>query len=108
MEKMLVGVDGIDGDDNVDAGADVNVVAGGLTNLRLPPSLDKPHDQLYPTQPYATKLSQFRNLTKPQYHPLRSPNGQRWGRRHGKGNAMSGPPYDGATVQCTTYDRYNV
>ena len=65
MEKMLVGVDGIDGDDDVDADADVDILAGGLTNLRLAPSLDKPHDQPYPTQPYATKLSQFCNLTKP-------------------------------------------
>ena len=108
MEKMLFGVDGIDGDDNVDAGTDVDILAGGLTNLRLSPSLDEPHDQLYSTQPYATKLSQFHNLTKPRYHPLQSPNGWRQGRRHGKGIAMSGPPYDGATVQCTTYDGYDV
>ena len=32
MEKMLVGVDGIDGDGNVDAGADVDILAGGLTS----------------------------------------------------------------------------
>ena len=108
MGKMLIGVDGIDGDDDVDAGADIDILAGGLTNLRLPPSLDEPHDQPYPTQPYATKLSQFRNLTKPPYHPLQSPNSRRQGRRHEKGNTMSGPPNDGAIVQCTTYDGYDV
>ena len=32
MEKILVGVDGIDGDGDVDAGADVDVLAGRLTS----------------------------------------------------------------------------
>ena len=33
MEKMLVGVDGIDGDGDVDVGADVDILAGRLTSL---------------------------------------------------------------------------
>ncbi|SLM34944.1 gag polymerase env [Lasallia pustulata] len=37
-------------------------------------------------------------LYKLRYHPLQIPNGRRRGRRHGKGNAMSGSPYNGATV----------
>ena len=38
----------------IDGDMDVGVLEGGLTRLRLPPSLSKPHDPPYPTQPYAT------------------------------------------------------
>ena len=92
-----------DGDD--DADVDVDILDSGLTSLRLPPSLSEPHDPPYPMQPYATKPLQFRNLTKSQYYPLQIPNGRRQGRRHGKGNGMSGPPYD---IQRITYDGYDV
>ena len=95
---MVVGIGGVHGDGDVDAGADVDVLAGGLTNLRLPPSLSELPDQLYPTQSYTTKLLQFCNFMKSRYHPLQISNSRHRGRHHGKGNVMSGPPYDGATV----------
>ena len=71
-------------------------------------SLSEPHDQPYPTQPYATKPSQFHSLTNCNTTPYKFPMVCARGQRHGKGNAMSGPPYDGATVRRTTYDRYDV
>ena len=86
----------------------IDILGGGLTSLGASPSLSKPHDQPYPTQPYITKLSQFHNFTNCDTNPLRTPNGWRRGRRHGKRNAMSGPPYNGATIRHTTYDRYDV
>ena len=67
------GVDGIDGDGNVDTGADVDVLGGGLANLRLPPSLSEPHDPPYSTQPYAAKPSQFHDSTNPNTTPYKFP-----------------------------------
>ena len=51
MEKMLVGVDGIDGDGDVDTGVDVDILAGRLTSSGAPPSLSEPHDQPYLRSP---------------------------------------------------------
>ena len=88
---------GRDGD-CMDEGVDVNVMGRELTNLKVPPLLSKPHDQPYPTPPYASQTVTISQLYISQYHPLQVPNGRRRRQHHGKGNAMSGSPYNGATV----------
>ena len=81
-------------------GVDVDVMGRELTSSgsRALSSLSKPHDQLYPMQPYATQPLQFHDFTNPDTNPLQIPNGRRRGRRRGKGNTMSGPPDNGATI----------
>ena len=44
----------------------------------------------------------------PNTNPLQIPNSRRRGQRHEKGNAMSGPPYNSATVQRYDGTTYNV
>ena len=55
---------------NVDV--DVDILEGGLTSSGVSPLLSEPHDQPYPTQPYATKLLQFHNLQIPIPSPMNS------------------------------------
>ena len=52
---------------------DVDVLGGGLTSSGAPPLLSEPHDQPYPTQPYATKPSQFPNFTNCDTIPYKFP-----------------------------------
>ena len=52
----------------------VDVMGGGLTSSGsgVPLSLSKPHDQLYPMQPYTIKPLQFYNLRIPIPPPTNS------------------------------------
>ena len=64
---------GGNGDDCTDEGVGVDVIGKEPTSLGVPPLLSEPHDLPYPTQPYATKLSQFHNSTNPNTTPYRFP-----------------------------------
>ena len=69
--------DRVDGGDGVGicVGVDVNGKGGRLTSWGsgVPPSLSEPHDPPYPTQPYATKPSQFHDSKNPNTTPYKFP-----------------------------------
>ena len=94
---------------NANMNMDVDVLEGGLTSLGAPPSLSEPPDQPYPMQPYTTKPSQFPNSTNRNTIPYKFPTvGARDGAM-GRGMPYQGhcttvQPYNGMTVQRTTYD----
>ena len=116
----------------MDGDMDVDILEGGLTCLRLPPSLSKPYDPPYPMQPYAIKPLQFHSFmnydTTPYKFPTVSAGDGAMGRGmpcQGHGTMVrlyNGMMYDvqrydvrPTTVQCTTYNgtmydlqRYNV
>ena len=113
------GGDGLDGamamakaNANANMNVDVAVIGGGLTSSGPPPSLSKPHDQPYPTQPYATKPSQFRNFTNCDTNPYKFPMVGAGDSAMGRGMPCQGHhmtvrPYNGTAVRCTTYNKYN-
>ena len=72
--------------------------------------LSEPHDQLYPTQPYATKPSQFHESTNPNTTPYKFPTVGAGDGAMGRGMPCQGHctmvrPYN---VQRTTGTMYNV
>ena len=91
---------------------DVDILGGGLTSSGVLPSLSEPHDQPYPTQPYATKPSQFRNFMNHDTTPYKFPTVGAGDGAMGRGMPyqgyrMTARPYNGTAVQRTTYNNYN-
>ena len=89
---------------------DVDVLGGGLTSLGASPLLSEPHDQPYPTQPYATKPLQFHNFTNCDTIPYKLPTVSARDGAMGRGMLCQGHhttvrPYD---VRRTTGTTYNV
>ena len=92
----------------MDGDMDVDVLGGRLTSSETPPSLSKPPDQPYLMQPYATKLLQFHIFTNYDTTPYKFPTVGAGDSAMGKGMPYQGHrmmvrPYNGTTVQCTTY-----
>ena len=82
-------------------------MGGQPTSLGLLSSLSEPHDQPYPTQPYATKPSQFHSVTNPDTIPYEFPTVGAGDGVMGRGMPCQGHrttvrPYDGATYKCAT------
>ena len=99
-------------DTNANMNVDIDVLGGGLTSSGVSPSLNEPHDQPYPTQPYTTKPSQFCNFTNRDTTPYKFPTVGAGDGAMGKGMPCQGHrttvrPYNGTAVRHTTYDKYN-